>query len=88
MENQLVEELKELINCYDICKNENSAVNQEIRMWRNAFLISNFKGKEIDTTTLAQNYFMNIPSDKFMLKDPREFWEECKKPLNKKDKND
>lgn len=84
MDNQLVEELKELLECYDICKDENSYINQEIRMWRSAFLLTNLTSKEIDKTALAQNYFMSLPSEEFMQKTPIEWLEGCKIKLGKK----
>ncbi len=65
MDNQLVTDLKKLLRCYDLCSNENSGINREIRMWRDRYCDEKLSGNKTNEIN-AREYFRTMTSEYLM----------------------
>lgn len=73
---EMIEDLKEMLRCYEYIHDENSPANKEIMFWRDKFIEDKFSNNlEINH---IKNHFFCIPSNEF-IKHSIKYWEDLLK---------
>ena len=72
----LIDSMKELIRCYEICNDPNSPIQRELTMWRKRFLQEQWVAASSKRKDYEECHFLFVPSETLMKHDVEEYFKQ------------